>query len=61
MKNLLRFFRSARNRRKNSRIPGLFESMKIFNEIGEGKIPWAMVGVPRPILAPCFVRFARVN
>ena len=59
MKAFFSFFRSARNRRRHSRIPGLFESMKSFNEIGEGKIPWAMVGVPRPILAPCFVRFAR--
>ena len=61
MKNFLRLFRSARNRRRNSRIPGLFESMRRFNQIGNGEIPWAMVGVSRPILAPCFVRFARIN
>jgi hypothetical protein len=35
-----RLFRSARNRRRHSRIPGLFESMKRFNQIGDGKIPW---------------------
>lgn len=34
MKTLLRFFRPARNRRRNSRIPGLFESMRRFNQIG---------------------------
>lgn len=31
MKTILRLFRSARNRRKNSRIPFLWESMKRFN------------------------------
>ena len=61
MKTILRLFRSARNRRRHSRIPGLFESMRRFNQIGNGEIPWAMVGVSRPILAPCFVRFARCN
>ena len=43
MKTFLRFFRSARNRRKNSRIPLLWESMKSFNTIGDGKIPWENV------------------
>ena len=31
MKTFLRFFRSARNRRRHSRIPFLWESMKRFN------------------------------
>ena len=61
MKTFLRFFRSTRNRRRHSRIPGLFEYMKRLNEIGDGKIPWERVDVSRPILAPCFVRFARIN
>ena len=34
MKTFLRLFRSARNRRKHSRIPGLFENMRRFNHIG---------------------------
>lgn len=61
MKYFVRFFRAARNRRRNSRIPGLFESMKSFNAIGDGKIPWKIVGAPRPILGPCFVRFVRID
>jgi len=31
MKNFIRFFRSARNVRRHSRIPGLFESMRRLN------------------------------
>ena len=34
MKTFLRFFRSARNRRRHSRIPLLGESMMRFNQIG---------------------------
>ena len=63
MKNFLSFlFRSARNRRRHSRIPGLFESMKSFNTIGDGKVPWEKSPtITRPILGPCFVRFTRIN
>jgi hypothetical protein len=63
MKTFLRLFRSARNRRRHSRIPLLGEYMKRLNEIGEveGKILWERVDVSRPTLAPCFVRFARIN
>jgi hypothetical protein len=62
MKYFIRFFRSARNRRRNSRIPGLFESMKSFNAKGDGKIPWKISPmITRPILAPCFVRSARID
>ena len=63
MKNFLSFlFRSARNRRRHSRIPGLFESMKSFNTIGDGKVPWEKSPtITRPILGPCFVRFARID
>ena len=62
MKTILRFFRSARNRRKNSRIPLLWESMKRFNTIGDGKIPWEKSPtITRPILGPCFVRFVRID
>jgi len=31
MKYFVRLFRSCRNRRRNSRIPGLFENMRSFN------------------------------
>jgi len=34
MKAFFRLFRSCRNRRKHSRIPGLFENMMRFNQIG---------------------------
>jgi len=61
MKYFIRFFRAARNRRRHSQIPLLGESMRCFNAIGDGKIPWAIVGAPRPILAPCFVRDARID
>ena len=62
MKNFLRLFRSARNRRRHSRIPGLFEHMKRLNEIGDGKVPWKKSPtITRPILDPCFVRFARID
>lgn len=63
MKNFLSFlFRSARNRRRHSRIPLLGEYMKRLNEIGDGKIPWEKSPtITRPILGPCFVRFARIN
>ena len=63
MKNLFSFlFRSTRNRRRHSRIPVLFEYMKRLNEIGDGKIPWEKSPtISRPILGPCFVRFARIN
>ena len=55
MKTFLRLFRSTRNRRRHSRIPGLFESMKRLNEIGDGKIPWdKSPTITRPI-------FARIN
>ena len=55
MKTFLRLFRSTRNRRRHSRIPGLFESMKRLNEIGDGQIPWEKSPtITRPI-------FARIN
>jgi hypothetical protein len=62
MKNFLRLFRAARNRRRNSRIPLLGEYMKSLNAIGDGKIPWERSPtITRPILGPCFVRFARID
>ena len=54
MKTFFRLFRSARNRRKNSRIPLLGEYMKRLNEIGDGKIPWEKSPtITRPIFARC--------
>ena len=62
MKRLFRLFRSARNRRRHSRIPLLGEYMKRLNEIGDGKIPWEKSPtITRSILGPCFVRFTRIN
>jgi len=62
MKYFVRLFRAARNRRRNSRIPLLGESMRCFNAIGYGQVPWKISPmITRPILGPCFVRFARID